>query len=83
MVLLPQVYIPRSDFEVTFRIGVAGPNRVNEAITMKFQIPFDGSLPQALSSADLWDYSHFSVIGSKRMAEQVYAFLNTWHLIEE
>jgi len=50
---------------------------------MKFQIPFDGSLPQALSSADLWDYSHFSVIGSKRMAEQVYAFLNTWHLIEE
>jgi len=83
VVVLPQHFIAVKEGDDIFARGVREHNEVNRTIAEEFQAPFLQALmkPGMFAREDTFDNCHFNERGSKRMAEEVFRFLEQQHLI--
>lgn len=83
VVVLPQHFIAVKEGDDVFARGVREHNEVNRMIAEEFRTPFLQVLmePGTFVREDTFDNCHFNERGSKRMAEEVFRFLEGQHLI--
>lgn len=83
VVVLPQHFIAVQEGDDVFSRGVREHNEVNREVAEEFRAPFLRLLtePGTFAREDTFDNCHFNEQGSRRMAEEVFRFLEGQQLL--
>jgi len=80
VVIVPQVFLP-SGFSfgdpTLYARGVAEHNQVNEDVAREFHVSFVSAASSAFDRSDLLDDCHFNQQGNEKMAQLLFAFLES------
>jgi len=81
--IIPQYFIPRSDADLIFSVGVHENNEVNQAVAEKLGLPYMEAILKngAFENSDTNDNCHFNERGAMKMASMVEAFMSHANLL--